>query len=227
MFPYGEKDDAFLLQRFKPLFDEVLRYAQADLVVVACNTASTLFLQQLRQNYPQTPFIGVVPAIKPAAELTQTGVIALLATPATIQRQYVDLLKQSHAKNCELIRFSHPDLARLAELKMRGEVLVQAQFTELMQTMRMHPQAANIDVIILGCTHFPAIVDELTNAWPYPVTWLDSGEAIARRAEQLCLSIPAQPTTLGTLILTSETQRDILQTIFQRFAIHKSTVLSI
>lgn len=217
VFPYGGQSDAFLLHRCLPLFSQLITADQPDLVVIACNTASTLFLDQLRQHYPDLPFVGVVPAIKPAATISKTGVIALLATPATIRREYIDALATAHACHCELIRYSHPDLVMLAEQKIRSGQLDLQRLDHIMTDLKQHPQAMAIDTFVLGCTHFPAIRDELAQCWMQPVQWVDSGVAIARRVSSLLPAppLPKHSRRHSTLYLTGENDQPVVQQSLQ------------
>lgn len=202
-FPYGSQDDTFLLERSEKLFRQLLQRDPADLVVIACNTASTLFLTSLRQQFPDTAFIGVVPAIKPAAQISRSKTIALLATPATVVRPYIDELHRQFAQDCQLIRLSHPDLAILAEHKIRYGKDVQQPIHMIVEQLKQQASTSLIDTIILGCTHYPAIAKELSTAWGNDVVWLDSGEAVARRAQQVIASSKSQTRQKNTLYLTA------------------------
>lgn len=183
-FPYGEKSDERLLQRILTYFDVLLEQARPDLVVIACNTASTLALDSLRQRF-SVPFVGVVPAIKPAVQLSRTRTIGLLATPATVKRSYVERLQADYGQDCRLIKMSCPSLVTVAEAKMRGEPVCPQSLAQAVADIQAHPGADQVDVFVLGCTHFPALRDELAAYWPESVQWLDSGAAIARRVESL------------------------------------------
>lgn len=201
-FPYGSRSDAYLLQRSAQLFHYLVKHDQPDVVVIACNTASTLFLSSLRQQFPQLPFIGVVPAIKPAAQISQSKHIALLATPATVSRPYIDQLHQQFASDCQLTRLCHPDLAVLAEQKIRYQHAVQAPIDAIVAELKQQA-ATTIDTIVLGCTHFPAILDELSSAWGGKMNWLDSGKAIARRTQYIVSQAATQSKRKNTLYLTA------------------------
>ncbi|GAB3110145.1 glutamate racemase [Aestuariicella hydrocarbonica] len=195
-FPFGEKSDAQLLPRILAYFEALLEQARPDLVVIACNTASTLALDHLRQRF-EVPFVGVVPAIKPALELSRSGVVGLLATPATVRRDYVDrlwaelALTQSGLEaqgRRQLIKFSCPALVTLAEARLRGKAFDELEFERAVAAIKAQAGAAGVDVFVLGCTHFPALTDRLSACWPEDVQWLDSGDAIARRVEFLLRS---------------------------------------
>ncbi|MCX6130173.1 MAG: glutamate racemase, partial [Proteobacteria bacterium] len=156
--PYGDKSDAWLLQRVSAVLALVLRQFEPGIVVIACNTASTLVLQDIRAQV-SIPVVGVVPAIKPAAALSRSHVIGLLATPATVQRPYIDQLIQDFAGNCQVIRLGNSRLVELAEQKLRGETFSIDEIRDIVQIFRLaEPQP---DTLVLGCTHFPLLQSEL------------------------------------------------------------------
>jgi len=130
--------------------------------------------------------IGVVPPIKPAAALTQTGVIGVLATPATVRRPYTDDLIAKFAAGKQVVRFGSSALVAAAEDKLRGAPFPRTAVDEAIDGLfRATAGGAGIDVVALACTHFPLLVDELAAAAPRACQWLDSGEAIARRVAQV------------------------------------------
>ena len=116
-YPYGNKSAGYLLDRCQLYMEKLIQQAAPDCIVIACNTASTLVLDQLRQRF-RCDFVGVVPALKPAATHSRSKVIALLATPATVGRDYIDHLEQSHASDCEILRLGSQALVHLAEEKI-------------------------------------------------------------------------------------------------------------
>lgn len=222
-FPYGEKRDEVLLQRILNYFAVLLEQSRPDLVVIACNTASTLALDSLRQRF-SVPFVGVVPAIKPAVQLSRNRTVGLLATPATVQRSYVERLQADYGQDCRLLKISCPTLVTLAEAKMRGEPVCQRRLQEAVAAIQAHPGADQVDVFVLGCTHFPALRDELAAYWPQTVQWLDSGAAIARRVESLLAGAVAtqekavQPRIYHSAVISPEAQQALL-TIFLNFGV--------
>lgn len=181
-FPYGPKPEAVVRERVVAVIGAVLRREPVDAVVIACNTASTAALEALRLAYPGTPFVGTVPAIKPAAEATRSGVIGLLATPGTIHRPYIDALAARFAAGCTLVRVGAPALASLAEAKLRGEGLRPGAVAAEIAPLFLDPR---LDVVVLGCTHYPLLRPELEAAAPRPVAWLESAEAVARQARRV------------------------------------------
>lgn len=186
-FPYGTRADAEVVRCTLALAERLNATQPLDVLVVACNTASTLTLPILRAALPM-PIVGVVPAIKPAAAMTHTGTIGLLATPATIGRPYIDDLVAANAATCRVIRWGSAPLVLAAEAKLRGRAvpteLVQAEIAALFHASPPAP-SARLDTVVLGCTHFPLLATELAAAAPWPVRWVDSGAAVAARVEQV------------------------------------------
>lgn len=183
-FPYGTKGEAELIDRVDLVIRRLLERYPVDILVIACNTASTLALPHLR-SYLDLPIVGVVPAIKPAAIASKTGVIGLLATPATIARPYTHELIRTYAPDCEVISVGSSELVQIAEQKLRGETLDKAAISEIINVL-MHMNAAErMDTLVLACTHFPLLKEELAQQLPAHIQMIDSGEAIARRVEFL------------------------------------------
>ena len=178
--PYGAKSDAALRDRVPKLIAELVREWAPDAVVVACNTASTIALDAVRAAIA-IPVVGVVPPIKPAAALTKTGVIGVLATPATVARPYTDDLIARFAADKRVIRFGSNALVAAAEAKLAGKSVDPAAIREAIDGLFAAPGGARLDVVALACTHFPLLAAELAAAAPRAVAWLDSGAAIAAR----------------------------------------------
>lgn len=195
-FPYGVKDADILSDRISLLITRLYDALKPDLVVIACNTASTLVLDRLRAQL-SIPIVGVVPAIKPAAKASNNKRIGLLATQATVSRQYTRDLVTQYASDCQVIYIGSPRLVEIAELKLNGQTLTKTIMQELKDIM--HPfvdcqTAEPIDTIILGCTHFPLIKSELQASIPeFKGKWVDSGKAIASRVAFLLAT--ATPST--------------------------------
>ena len=178
-FPYGELDDATLIKRTNYIVTLLANQYQADLVVIACNTASTIVLPSLRQQLT-IPVVGVVPAIKPAALISQTKSIGLLATPATVNRAYTHQLIQQFANGCDVKMIGSTRLVEMAEQKLRGKSVDMGELIEILK-----PWQGVVDSIVLGCTHFPLIKQEIQQALKYQVNIVDSGKAIAKRVVSL------------------------------------------
>lgn len=184
LFPYGLLHEDQLVERVNKLLSTVIEARQPDLVIIACNTASTLVLPSLRAN-TRIPIVGVVPAIKPAAQRSHSKVIGLLATPATIARDYTDELISEFAEDCEIIRVGSLPLVTLAEDYLAGNAQSAQAYSAVLAPFQDHPKWQQMDAMVLACTHFPLVLAQLSAAAPAINLWIDSGDAIARRAASL------------------------------------------
>jgi glutamate racemase len=201
-FPYGEKPDEALILRVPSVIRAGIEATSADLVIVACNTASTLALDAVRAQ-TEIPVVGVVPAIKPAAALTRTGTIGLLATPKTVTRPYTEHLIAAFGAGKTVLRHGAVGLAGAAETKLAGKAPDPLIFDAAVRGLFDQKGGEAIDVIVLACTHYPLVQAELETLASHPVTWVDSGAAIARRAAHLLHDQMDQgPTALRTGLTT-------------------------
>ena len=199
-FPYGNKDDDTLIERVLTVCGDAVAGQQPRLLVVACNTASTLVLPALRAAL-DIPVIGVVPALKVAAKANPGGNIGLLATPATVNRPYTDNLIREFAAGCRVRRMGSTELVQWAE-DWVGLGREPAALFEHLDGWLTEPDP--VSHVVLGCTHFPLLRPMLERLWP-AIAWVDSGEAIARRVEQLLGNdIPAQADAVIKLFWTGE-----------------------
>ncbi len=187
--PYGTKADAWLVQRIVQVCRAAVATSGARVLVVACNTASTLALEALRAAVP-IPVVGTVPAIKPAAALSRSGVIGLLATSATVTRPYTDTLIHDFAGHCTVVRVAADGLVEQAERLLAGEPVDDAVIDAGLAPLWRAP---TLDTVVLGCTHFPLLRDRLDARAPRRVGWVDSGSAIARRVAQVAGALPESP----------------------------------
>ncbi|MDP8033711.1 glutamate racemase [Pasteurella atlantica] len=183
-FPYSEKTEIELIQRAEKIVQKVIDKLPLDLIVVACNTASTVVLPILREKF-DIDVVGTVPAIKPAAQISQTKVIGLLATKGTINRSYVQDLIDKYAKGCVIEKIGSTDLVELAEEKMKTN---NVDINELQKIIMPWQGNLELDTVILGCTHFPVVKKELQQLLPNVKNFVDSGKAIANRVEFLLKS---------------------------------------
>lgn len=181
--PYGTKSEAEIMARVPALLGRLVERYRPRLVTIACNTACTIALSHVRAAL-DVPVVGTVPAIKPAAESTRTGVIGLLGTAATIRQAYVDRLQTAHAPGMTLLRHAAPELVHAAESKLRGEAPDPSIFSRAMQGLMLLPDGDRLDVTALGCTHFPLVQDELSAACPR-MRFVDGSAGIARRIRYL------------------------------------------
>jgi glutamate racemase len=183
-FPYGTKPEEQVRQRVPEAIKAVLHAHPCDLVVIACNTASVVALDAVRSQI-SIPVVGVVPAIKPAAQMSQNKVIGLLATPITVQRAYTHRLIEEYAKDCRVILKGSSALVEMAEQKLRGFSIDPERIEPEIREFNSGDDGSLPDHIVLGCTHFPLLEHELRQSIGRPVQLVDSGVAIARRVGQL------------------------------------------
>ncbi len=179
-FPYGDWEDEPLGAHIVKLMGRLIAAFDPALVVVACNTASTLVLPPLRECY-KVPFVGTVPAIKPAAESTWSGLVSVLATPGTMRRDYTRELIRRFASKCHLRLVGSTNLARIAEAYVRGEPtsdeIIRAEIAPAFVEM----DGEQTDTVVLACTHYPFLLERFEALAPWPVVWIDPAPAIARR----------------------------------------------
>lgn len=184
-FPYGRWDEEPLRARIVRLFEALFERYDPEAVIIACNTAFTLAGADLRQRFPDRRFIGTVPAIKPAAERTRSGLVSVLATPGTVKRAYTRDLIQSFASQCHVRLVGSENLARMAEAYIRGETLDDAAVLAEIAPCFVEKDGLRTDIVVLACTHYPFLANVFRRLAPWPVDWLDPAEAIARQARRL------------------------------------------
>lgn len=187
--PYGQKSEVELAARVPALLGRLVERYQPRLAVIACNTASTIALAHVRAAL-DLPIVGTVPAIKPAAALTASGVIGVLGTEATVRQPYVDDLSARFAADKKVLRHGSPGLVTGAEAKLRGEPFDPAIARRAIAGLRDQPGGAAMDVIVLACTHFPLLREELQAAAGDGVRLIDGAEGIARRIAHLTAGQP-------------------------------------
>ncbi|NND91996.1 MAG: glutamate racemase [Granulosicoccus sp.] len=187
-FPYGDWDGAALTERMVGLFETLIEQFQPRLAIVACNTASTLIMPALRSRF-DLPFVGIVPAIKPAAERTASGLITVLATPGTVSRLYTRELVRKFASHRRVNMVGATRLARLAEDHMQGKPIDTGVLEAEIAPCFVEADGRRTDIIALGCTHYPFLVNEMRKYAPWPVDWLDPAEAVARQASAVLSQI--------------------------------------
>lgn len=190
-FPYGDWEEDALKTRIVELAGKLIAEHDPLVFAIPCNTASTLVLDDLRAAYPSTPFVGTVPAIKPAAERTQSGLISVLATPGTVKRAYTRNLIQSFASRCHVRLVGSQSLARLAEDHIRGTLVDDAAIRGEIEPCFVEQDGRRTDIVVLACTHYPFLANVFRRLAPWPVDWLDPAEAIARRILALIEGKPA------------------------------------
>src|SRR5471032_1770502 len=186
-FPYGHHSEDQIIARVVPLIGELISAHAPDLVVIACNTASTLVMSHLREQY-KVPFVGTVPAIKPACARSRTKRVSVLGTRGTVKREYTKALIRDFAQGCEVTLVGAADLASLAEAALSGvEISDQQIFAEIAPCFVGGGESdpARTDTVVLACTHYPLLMDRLVMLAPWKVDWIDPAPAIARRVADL------------------------------------------
>jgi glutamate racemase len=185
-FPYGHHGEDRIIARVVPLIGELIEAHAPDLVVIACNTASTLVMSHLREHY-RVPFVGTVPAIKPACARSKTKRVSVLGTKGTVNREYTRALIRDFAQGCEVTLVGSAELASLAEAALSG-----VEVSDLDISAELAPcfiglplDASRTDTVVLACTHYPLLMDRLVRLAPWPVDWIDPAPAIARRVAAL------------------------------------------
>jgi glutamate racemase len=197
-FPYGALPEAALVARVLAVMQRLIERNGPDAVIIACNTAATLVLPHLRARFSGTPFIGTVPAIKPAASRSRSKLISVLATPGTVARDYTRELIRAYAADCAVTLVGSSALAGLAEAFMQGERLSDAAILQEIARCFVELEGKRTDCIVLACTHYPLLIDYFELLAPWPVDWIDPAPAIARRtdhvlSEDLGFRPPAAP----------------------------------
>ena len=182
--PYGTKTEAQIAARVAGLLGRLTERLQPRLVCIACNTASTIALGMVREVL-EVPIVGTVPAVKPAAALTRSGVIGLLGTEATVRQGYVDRLEAQFAQGKRLLRHASPGLVEAAEAKLRGEPVDPEAIHAAVEGLRSQPGGGDIDTVVLACTHFPLLEDELGSAFGAGVQFVHGAAGIARQIARL------------------------------------------
>jgi glutamate racemase len=188
---------------------------------------------QLRARFHPLPFVGTVPAIKPAASQTKSGLISVLATPGTVQREYTHALIKDFAQNCEVVLHGAPRLAQMAEAKLRGgRIDLDALRAEIAPCF-VDDGERRTDVIVLGCTHYPLLAEEISSVAPWPVTYLDPAGAIARRVGDMLDLTPLgdddpELPPHGTVLVTSSAASDtVTQVAYAKFGYPRMEVLDL
>jgi glutamate racemase len=186
-FPYGQHGEDEIIARVVPLMGELISAHAPDLVVIACNTASTLVMPHLRAAYT-VPFVGTVPAIKPACAASKSKRVSVLGTKGTVKREYTRALIRDFAQGCDVTLVGSAPLAALAEAALSGAVVSDAAISAEIAPCFVEGDggiAVRTDTVVLACTHYPLLLDRLVRLAPWPVDWIDPAPAIARRVVAL------------------------------------------
>ena len=212
--PYGEKSEMEVATRVCALLGRLSERFRPRLIVIACNTASVIGLSHARAVLG-VPIVGTVPAIKPAALVSKTGTFGLLGTKATIRQPYVDRLEIEHAYGKVMLRHAAPDLVFAAEAKMRGETPDPAIFRKAVSGLIQQPGGENMDAMILGCTHFPIVKEQLAQAalelgHDRKIHFVDGSDGIARRVVHLTEEQPWPASSPPGIFVTTGTLEAVL-----------------
>lgn len=222
-FPYGGWEEEALRARIVTLFGDFIAAHNPEIAIIACNTASTLVLDDLRRAYPSVPFVGTVPAIKPAAERTSSGLVSVLATPGTVRRAYTRDLIESFASQCHVRLVGADQLAATAEAHIRGEKIDEDLVAEQIAPCFIEKDGRRTDIVVLACTHYPFLANVFRRLAPWPVDWLDPAEAIARRTVSL-LSLRKADGELHShddlAVFTSQRPDYAIRRLMQGFGLH-------
>ena len=203
-FPYGDWPQDKLVERIVQVLDQLISLTVPTVVVIACNTASTLALEALRQRFA-LPFVGTVPAIKPAAETSKSGIIGVLATPGTVDREYTQALVDTFASHRTVVLHGCKHLAGMAEQCLRGEPVADDVLAAEIAPVFVQQGERRTDAVVLGCTHYPLIADRIAEVSPWPVELIDPSDAIARQVVRVAdgeHQVPPQPADPPTALLT-------------------------
>jgi glutamate racemase len=219
-FPYGHHSEEQIVARVVPLIGELIATHAPDLVVIACNTASTLVMSHLRSTY-ETTFVGTVPAIKPACASSKTKCVSVLGTKGTVKREYTRALIRDFAQDCEVTLVGSADLASLAEAALSGIEVSDAQIlAELTPCFMGEAQNASMrtDTVVLACTHYPLLMDRLVKLAPWPVDWIDPAPAIARRVSDLLKPAGQESDSAGAeMVFTSNRPHTLSRAVMPFF----------
>jgi glutamate racemase len=183
-FPYGDLGEAELIARVRKVIGAATETHKPDLIVIACNTASTLALKDLRETFT-TPFVGTVPAIKPACAQSKSRLVSVLGTQATVSREYTHALIREFAQGCEVTLVGSARLAAMAEAELNGTPASDAAILAEISPCFVDKSGVRTDIVALACTHYPLLLSRLRKLARWPVEWLDPAPAIARRVLEL------------------------------------------
>lgn len=202
-FPYGNQPPDALVRRIISVIGNAINAHNPDLVVIACNTASTIALAELRARF-DVPFVGTVPAIKPACAHSTTKRIAVLGTRATVSLEYTHALIREFASGCDVILVGSPRLASIAEHELSGMPVADAEIAAEIAPCFVDADGRRTDTVVLACTHYPLLTERFRALAPWPVDWIDPAPAIARRVADLLHERPVVPdTTPPRIVFTS------------------------
>jgi glutamate racemase len=178
--PYGEKSEAFITARSQAIAEFLLSQG-AQLLVVACNTATATSVHALRTHHPHLPIVGIEPGVKPAVAASRSRKVGVLATPGTLASERFARLIDQHAEDVQVLAQPCPGLAKAIE---EGQ-LDTPTLRELIQGFCAPLKSAGVDTVVLGCTHYPFVAPLISEAMGSGVTLIDTSDAVARQTVRL------------------------------------------
>ncbi|SHM13672.1 glutamate racemase [Roseibium suaedae] len=208
-FPYGGWEEGPLTDRLIALVGKQIDAHDPKAILIACNTAFTLAGEALRKAFPDRTFVGTVPAIKPAAERTRSGLVSVLATPGTVRRAYTRDLIANYAQHCHVRLVGSDRLAEMTEAHLRGETVSEAELkAETSACFLEESDGRRTDVVVLACTHYPFLTNRFREVAPWPVDWLDPAEAIARQLSRVVTNRSLGPSALPDIAVFTSGQAE-------------------
>lgn len=216
-FPYGHHSEEQIIARVVPLVGELIARHAPALVVIACNTASTLVMSHLRSAY-SVPFVGTVPAIKPACASSRTKRVSVLGTKGTVKREYTRRLIDDFSQGCDVTLVGSAELASLAESALSGNDVRDEDIAAELAPCFVDDGKHRTDTVVLACTHYPLLLDRMKMLAPWPVDWIDPAPAIARRVSDLLGSPSKESDQAGAeIIFTSKRPHTLSQALMPFF----------
>ncbi len=229
-FPYGGWEEAALAARNVALVGGLIEKFSPCAILIACNTATTISIDALRDAYsdagPGIPVVGTVPAIKVAAETSRSRLFSVLATPATVHRDYTKALIAAFAGDCDVNLVGVEQLAAIAEERMRGTAVDLERLSEIIAPAFIEKAGRRTDTIVLGCTHYPLIEAEMIAASPWPVRFIDPAPAIARRLREVKGNVAVDPNGSGRreIVFTALVNKEATQPILDSFGFERQII---
>jgi len=212
-FPYGPLAEDVLIARVSRVIARLIENFTPDLVVIPCSTASTIVLPELRGRF-SVPFVGTVPAVKPACAASVTRRVSVLATDGTVTREYTHDLVRDFAGDCKVTLVGSKRLAIYVEAELAGEPVTDKEILDEISSCFVD-DGRRTDTVVLGCTHYPLLLERLMALSPWPVTFVDPAPAIARRVTDL-LGPPEYRERQGTA-LAAFTSGRVPNAVLRRF----------
>jgi len=185
-FPFGEKAAPVLIDIILGDIERLIRSHKPKLLVVACNTASVVAIEALRKTFP-IPFVGVVPAVKPAASMSRRKRIGVLATARTVSDPYLDRLIEEYAKECSVVRYAGRDIVNFVETRITEAS--EEEKDEAVCDAVLFFKKEGVDAVVLGCTDFLYLKDRMKKAMGEAVEIIDSVDGVAKQTERIAKSL--------------------------------------